>query len=510
MRVAIIDLGTNSVRFDVHRIGPGNEVRQLHREKLLVRLGQGVFLSGKLDPNAVRRTLQAFVSFQRTASHFHANKIIAFGTSALRESTEGERLLRRIHEKTGIEVKVISGEEEARFIAQGILNNESGLKGRYALLEIGGGSTEISICDDKEILHSTSFALGAARLQQIFLKKSPPNQISENNKHPIDELRRYIKSIVLSKAIAEDWPKVSRVIGSSGTIRAYGRILKKSKSKKTFSLGELSKLIRSMSTMTTTELLALPGLEAKRVDMILAGGILLEESLRCLGANKVQITDYSLRDGILDEEVRLLRQHKGSHIAFHLSDLYAKAMRLGVDEVHLKQVTRMAEILFDKMRPLHKLNSQWKLYLTAAAILHDTGEAITPSNHGLHSYYIVKNADFPSMEHWESEFVAQLCLRHGGGKVTADDLSFTKIKAHRQAYRKLLAILRIADAFDRGHRGGIQVQKIRMAPNSVKIYISSKNSVDLEILRVEQKKDLFEDVFGRHLFVEQVSTSKAD
>src|SRR5690349_20184162 len=147
MRIAIIDLGTNSVRFDIHQLGPKKgSVRQLHREKIMVRLGQGVFLNGKLDRSAIQRTLHAFTRFKKSAAQFKAAKTIAFGTSALRESSDGEKFLKLVHERTGIQIRVISGSEEAQLIALGILSNEKTPKGKYALVDIGGGSTEISIC----------------------------------------------------------------------------------------------------------------------------------------------------------------------------------------------------------------------------------------------------------------------------------------------------------------------------------------------------------------------------
>ena len=176
MRLAVIDLGTNSVRFDVHQIGPGTRIRQLHREKLMVRLGQGVFLEGKLDKDAIRRTVHAFQSFQRTSQDLHAQKIVAFGTSALREATDSDKLLSLIRAKTGIDVRVISGQEEARLIAQGILHNEKPPKGSYALLDIGGGSAEISICRGRGLIHSESFALGTARPSASFPQKRKPAQ----------------------------------------------------------------------------------------------------------------------------------------------------------------------------------------------------------------------------------------------------------------------------------------------------------------------------------------------
>src|SRR5690606_9060924 len=143
-----------------------------------------------------------------------------------------------------------------------------------------------------------------------------------------------------------------------------------------------------------------PGMEAKRVDMILAGAILLEECMDALGARKVVPTDFSLRDGILEEQVQLVKSRKRTRISFQLNDIRAKALRLSPDPRHVEQVASLAEQLFDKLRPLHRLGSEWRSYLSAAALLHDAGEAIAPTAHEIHSYYIVKNADFPAMENW--------------------------------------------------------------------------------------------------------------
>lgn len=230
MRIGIIDLGTNSVRFDVHLVGHNGQVHLLHREKLMIRLGQGVFVENKLDTSAIHRTVQAFMSFRRTATLLHAERVIAFGTSALREAVDAENLIDLIRKKTEIDIRVISGEEEAQLIAAGILANEQAIKGRFGLVDIGGGSTEISICRETRTIHSASFPLGAARLQQLFLKKSPPHHSNSKEKvdpDPISSFRRYVKSILLPKMISEEWPQVTKIIGSSGTIRAPRAHIKK-------------------------------------------------------------------------------------------------------------------------------------------------------------------------------------------------------------------------------------------------------------------------------------------
>lgn len=523
MRVAIIDLGTNSVRFDVQQIGLKARVRQLHREKLMVRLGQGVFLDGKLDPEAIRRTLHAFISFERTAKELNVDRIIAFATSALREAADSDKLLQFIHARTGIEVRVISGAEEARLIGLGILNHEKLPKGRFGLIDIGGGSTEISLCRGKKMLMGDSFPLGTARLQQVFLKSSPPKPRPPERPlskrlsgrvqpilDPIEQLRRYIKSVLLPKMVSDSWPKVVRVTGSSGTIKALARIVKKTGGGKTIDRGELKKLIEQMSTMTTTQLLGLPGMEAKRVDMILAGAILLEECMIATGAKKVFTTDFSLRDGILDEQIKHLKDHKArsTTVSFQLEDVKARAVQLTRNPTHLDQVITLSSSLFDFLAPLHKLKPDWKNYLVAAAMLHDVGELVSPVNHERHSYYIVKNAEFPAMEKWENDFIAQLCLKHRMGKIASKELPFGRDLVKKEAFIKLLAMLRIADALDRGHKAGIQVKGAKIERSQVTLAISARSASDLELLRVEQKKELFELTFRKSLVIQRVQRAQ--
>lgn len=496
MRIAIIDLGTNSVRFDIHQLGPKKgAVRQLHREKIMVRLGQGVFLNGKLDRSAIQRTLHAFTRFKKSAAQFKAGKIIAFGTSALRECSDGERFLKLIYERTGIQIRVISGAEEAQLIALGVLSNEKSSKGKFALVDIGGGSTEISVCRGKTVLHGWSFPLGTARLQQVFLKKSPPAATS------IQELRDFIRATLSNVILREHWPKVERVIGSSGTIRALAKILEGSEWEE-FHRDDLSELIEEMSSMTTTELLGINGIESKRVDMILAGAILFEECMIALGARKAVTTEYSLRDGILEEELRLFEQGDTSHLALHLPDLKEKAMHFGADSEHLDRVLEFSGALFDQLKFLHKLDPSWKLYLQAATLLRGTGKAISLAGYPEHSYYIVKHADFPAADTWETDFIADLCRFHDGVKLDMSKLNFDNGKGRLESFKKLLAMLRVIDALDSGPESKIRLKSVQRVRGKVTLHFTGKGLTGLESINVEKKAPFFEKVMGQVIIAE--------
>jgi len=504
MRLAIIDLGTNSVRFDVHEIGPENEVYRLHREKLMIRLGEGVFLKRRLDDGASDLCIQAFKSFQRTLTDFKVQRVIAFGTSALREAKDSEKLIRRLQKETGIRVRIIAGEEEARLIARGIMSNEVGLRGSYALVDIGGGSTEVVACQGKKVVAKASFELGTARLQQVFLKTTPP-VAKPGALHPIELLRRHIRGTLLYHIVSENWPKRKRILGSSGTVKALIRIMRRRDDVEYIDRASLRVLIDEMSVMSRQELLRIPGIETRRVDMLLAGAILLEECMNAFQAERVEATEFSLRDGILDEQIEMLTARR--HLLTHdpVMDLFETAKDLGGKESELNQAWAFADTLFDKLKPLHKLSSDWKVYLVAGALLHDCGKSISAIASSQHSAYVAHFADVPQFEDWESDLIADLCLHAKAGKIPKKDLPFKGDKIKQKVFIKLLALLRIVAAMTFQRSTSLAIQKIRIEKTRVAIQISKRARASLGVLRADQRKGLFEDVFKRTLQFEQVS-----
>ncbi|MGZ3662043.1 MAG: Ppx/GppA phosphatase family protein [Bdellovibrionota bacterium] len=496
MRVAIIDLGTNSVRFDVHSLAESGTTKLLHREKLMIRLGQGVFLKGKMDPAAIERTVEAMEHFRAIATGLRVRKVVAFGTSALREATDSSALVDSVKKRTGIEIKVISGKEEAKLIAQGVLANENPPKGRYALVDISGGSTEVSVARGHEVIKGHSFPLGTARLQQVFLKRSPPREAS------LRQLREYIRNVLSQKVLADKWPPCDAILGSSGTIRALARLIDKKDDD--YSVKDLSEIVKEMSRMTTTQLLEIPGMESKRVDMILSGAILLEEIAKALEAKKIKASEFSLRDGIMEEEKRLAKSHKSSLLELHLDDLFEHAKRFGGETEHLEHMAKLASELFDRFQRLHGLEPRWKIYLLSTILLRKSGEAISYGDRAKHSFYIVKNLDFPSMDTWEHEFIARLCLHITDGKIDNKDLEAVgKDKKRRDAFRKLLALARVVDALDLGPRTAIKIRRLSITRTYAKLSFAGKATEGIEQLMMERKKKLFEEVFGRELILER-------
>jgi exopolyphosphatase/guanosine-5'-triphosphate,3'-diphosphate pyrophosphatase len=511
MRLAIIDLGTNSIRFDIHEVSASRKGtilhRRLYREKAMVRLGQDLFLQGKLSEESKRRTLESIQSFRQTMEALRVDKTVAFGTAAMRDASDGEQFLADIKNETEIDFRIISGAEEAALIAKGVLTNEGATpKGIYALIDIGGGSTEVSICKGKKVLRAASFNLGVAKLQQVFLKTQPPVKASKKSPDPVSELRNFIKSIVLPKMVIERWPKVNQIIGSSGSIIALSKLAHKDKddvSKKPFPRKELSKIVAGMKTKTTAELLSMRGMEPKRVDLILAGGVLLDELAMLLSAKDVRATEFSLRDGILVDALEQFNLRKNKSAALPLAEIEKRVQAWGMDASHHASVRVQAEWLFDHLKSVHQLKQEWRPYLSAAAILHDVGEIISHAHHAEHSEYIIKNANFVGVHVWEAALIAYLCRFHKEEKIlekkNEKKIPYDKKDELRAVFLKLLALLQMADSLDRTHKGLLKLKKAKIARGQVQLKFSSKHTCDLERLRFEQKKFLFQQVFQREI-----------
>lgn len=297
MEVAIIDLGTNSLRLFIYKYSDKkNSFRRVLKLKRMVRLGDNAFKTGFLDKDAAKRTLKVFKEFKNVLDKNKPEFIKVVATSALRSVKDNLEFVEEVKKKTDINIEIISGELEANYIAKGVLSKIKLPNDNLVFIDIGGGSTEISLINNQKIITSASLKLGAGRCQQLFLKTSPPT------KEAILSLKEDI-----SKKLVENFPenfKAEIAVGTSGSIRAFNRIVNNDKSRiQIFYYDELNNFISKISSMGKTDLLQLPNLEDERVDLILSAGIILNEVLNYFGKPSVYVTSVALKDGILTDYI---------------------------------------------------------------------------------------------------------------------------------------------------------------------------------------------------------------
>lgn len=499
MRLGIIDLGTNSIRFDAYEMHSRRPVL-LHRERLMVRLGEGVFVNGHMAGEAIARTVEAFISFKYSADQLKVSKIVAVATSAVRQASDRQKLIDIVKKKTGIEVQVISGEAEARFIAKGVLARESKLPEKIALVDIGGGSTEISLCRKRQISWSSSFALGTARIEQLFRLNEVGISIEKRRKR-VKELRKHIQGTFKEFSKNHQWSKVNTLVGSSGTIKALVRMQQANSKEKTLSRIFLKNLIRKMIRLDRSQLLKIPRMDPNRVDMMLGGAVLIDEIMQKCGTSRLLLSDYALREGVLDEETTLIRNSKDSSLAHHLGDLEERLQLSLTTMSYARRIVSITEQLFEALGPLHKLGKRWKVYLSAAAMLQNTGKAISPVHHNKHSFYIVSNLDFPWLDPLDRNILAYMCLWHSDVKVSTKDLGFLEVSAMKNSFLKALAVLQVANALVWYERASVKILNSHLRAGKVHLKISAGDAKKLLGLRVEARSKLFTRVFKRSLIL---------
>lgn len=298
MRIAIIDLGTNSVRFDVFE-STGGETIQIEKEREMIRLGEDLFLTGSLSAKAISRALDALANYKHACDELQVDKIVAVGTSAMREAKNAGELVKLAKKTVGLELTIVSGPAEAELIAEGILANEPKLEQKFLMIDIGGGSAEVSAVSRKAVIASASLPLGALRLQQLFFKSGPPVDRDKE-----DQARAFIR-----RSLAEATPEpplypLKLAIGSSGSVRALAKLRPEDKEERQFTKRHLMDLLDEMRPLDIDGLCKIPGMEAKRADIIFVGALALYEIMAYYGVEEVVASKFSLRHGILARELK--------------------------------------------------------------------------------------------------------------------------------------------------------------------------------------------------------------
>ena len=304
MRLGIVDIGTLSLRFDVYQTEPPYAVSQLvHRYRSMPRIGKA--LAGEA-PRATAPIVEEFQRVRAQADEQQIDKLLAVGTSALREAA-GRELVDEIAQLTGIQIRVLSGEDEARLTSLGIFANEPSLSGKIGLVDVGGGSTELSFCEVGKSAQVLSVDIGASRLEQMFFQERDPDTdlISETS---LKAAKDYIEQHLASLQSEADKFDFDLLVGSSGTVRTLERLkIDKSSSGKLISSSAISKFTLQLRNSSRKQILAIPGMERNRADVLLPGCLILEAIMKTLDAREIQVTHFSLRHGVLEEELQKLR-----------------------------------------------------------------------------------------------------------------------------------------------------------------------------------------------------------
>jgi exopolyphosphatase/guanosine-5'-triphosphate,3'-diphosphate pyrophosphatase len=337
VHLGVIDLGSNAIRLQVARVFEDGEFAIIHDEREPVRLGEDVFRTGQLSAAAVERAMQTLARFAATAQRHGAASVRSVATSAVREAKNGLAFAEEVERATGLRIEVISGSHEARLIARGVLSSFGAPDRRVALVDVGGGSTEITVVDRGVLGFSGSLPLGSVRLTEGFCRSDP--LLPEDERRLRDHIRAVIRSALDPAKVAP----CPTLIGSAGTIGAVANYIRRRPSaprasggrlRTSFSSRELDQACATLRGMSLAKRRQTRGIEERRAEIVVAGSILLQEICKRLKARSIKVVRRGLRDGLMLEEIERL----GPPVVPPASD--AKAARETPAEPARRQGTR--------------------------------------------------------------------------------------------------------------------------------------------------------------------------
>ena len=502
MRIAAIDCGTNSIHMIVVRIRPDLSFEVIDREKEMVRLGSGGLDGKALTAEAMAAALQAFSRFRRLAESHQVEEILAAATSAVREAENGGEFLAAVERETGIKPQVISGTEEARLIHLAAVYGVDVAGASAVVVDIGGGSVEITHGAGTSLRVAKSFKLGVIRLTERFVHTDPLSGRDERKlvRHIEDELSKYLRDI---KSAGFD-----RVIGTSGTILSLGTVATAERRRASDEIRNLRvpakqihRLRKEVTNRSIGERMKLPGLDPRRADLIVSGAVLLDTVLQHLEATEITLCDFALREGLVLDYIQRNRKHiaqAGQYPDVRRRSVIELAERCSYWPEHASQVARLSLSIFDQTRSVHVLTDREREWLEFAALLHDIGTHISYPRHHKHSYYLIKNGDLRGFEPAEAEIIALVARYHRKSAPKKSHTDFGALGAKkRRAVRTLAAILRFAETLDRSHAQAVTGVEMHDRGEEYLVKLRTTGDAELELWAAHRQIAPLERALGK-------------
>lgn len=505
-KLAIIDMGSNSIRFVVMQIADNNSYTLLFQEKEAIRLGHGLSQTGVISEQGIERAMTCLHVYKHIMEVMQIKDCEAVATAAVRNASNGAAFLQRINEETGITMQIISGEREAQLGYLGVINTIA-LKD-FLIFDLGGASVEMTLVKDGEIAHSISVPMGAVTLTERFGTQGNPDTkaLSACTQY----IREHLEEIPWLKNI--NLP----IVGIGGTARTFGKMDQRLTNYEfaklhnyILPLDHFLNLYREVTTRSAANRKKLSGLSAERSELIVAGAAVIKAIFDLTGSDHLVVSGCGLREGLFYEyyaACRSLPSPRFDDILDSSIDNFLGTLQGVINKEHYDQVTRLALILFDQLQPLHGYGKRERRLLETAARLHDVGKLINYYNHARHSAFMIAHAPLYGLTQVEQIIAGFIAGFHHG-------ISRKIVRAYRYAnmpseadwvmIRKLAIILALAEASDVTYEQIVKDAEVTMAENVAVLILTTTpgatyNAADYEM---KQLTKAFKKEFGASLLL---------
>lgn len=502
MRIAALDLGSNSFHLLIVETRPDGSFVPLVREKEMLRLGDVVAMHGALTPEAIETAVDVVRRFRTLAETNGADEIVAYGTAALREAANGPAATEQIEIESGVRIQVINGIREAQLIFEAARGSVLMEPAPVLCADLGGGSLELAVGDRDGLRFATSLHLGVGRLTAELVKSDPPTakDRARLRRRVFEELDDVLADVLSRK------PK--QLVGSSGTFCAItraasalrDRVVPVSVNQLRISAGDLKIFGELVFSLDSEDRSRLPGVDARRAELLPAGIVVAESLLEATGLDSLTTSEWALREGMV---LRAMTKHDRADFgldprAIRRASVMSLCRRSNFRDGHAHAVARMATELFDGTAELHGGSEEDRELLELAALMHDIGEHVSRDGHSRHTAYLIEHGGLRGFSPDEVRMLSCLGRYHTRGKPRESFLAWEALsETDRRRVLSLLSILRIADGLDVSHAGVIGRIEARLEPDRVVLSARSRGEAELEAWMFQRKSMLFAEVFER-------------
>lgn len=500
---AAVDIGSNSVRLKLARLQAGR-LRALHEDREVTRLGEGVFSTGFLTPESMADTVRVLRRFHRTTQQIVPDSVRVVATSALRDARNSQAFVEWVRSATGWRVEIVSGVEEARLIHLGLVSDPRIDRAPTLMIDLGGGSCELTVSQGGHIRDTVSLPLGAVRLSNEFLRHDPPR------KGELKRLRGFVTREVNRVANRIGGAKIRNVIATSGTAAALAAVAAHlhrggRRQRSVVSRAEMSRIAKRLARLPIAERRKIEGIGPRRAEIIVAGATVYHELLEKLRLKAFRYSPLGLRDGILSQMAadydRTTRS--GRQLESERWESILKAVEhYHIDRKHALDVRESAMQMFTALRSLHRLPPEYREWLSAAAMLYEVGDYVNRNGHHRHTHYIISNSEILGYTPQQRRIIAAIARYLGKSRPTIEDGPMKAVESSDRAeVQKAIVLLRLARALNLGRSRAVERVRIQVRSAEVKLALVPRRrmGVDLELWAIEKDGAYFREVFGREL-----------
>lgn len=506
--MAAIDIGASAIRMDVAEVREDGGIRILDSLKKGVQLGKDAFTTGTLSEESIRSACAALQDFKRVMDTYGVLRYRAVATSAVRESSNSDRFLDRILMSTGLDVEIIDGPEENRLTLSAVLEALRGgpaLEGKSLLVEVGGGSADLTLLAGQEPVQSGTFPLGSIRL-----RAGVRPDVGTHDKW-VRYLARQISNIVSTVKGSIALAEADHFVALGGDVRFAGRILSgpAGAACRSIARAAFESFVESVCKLSPEALVRKYGLSYPDAETLVPALMVYVQLLRQTAAQEVIVTEASIRAGILQDLAPAEESARRSKLTQQiLSAARSLGRKYQYDEEHAERVRALAELIFDQLQAEQRFDENHRLYLQVASLLHDIGLFVGSRAHHKHSYYLISQSDIFGLRPREREIIANVARYHRRALPQRTHLPFVSLERdERTLVSKLAAILRVANALDREHLQKIRDLRVAREGDQIVLTVPGAGDLTMERLALATRSDLFREVFGKRIILREAPQS---